>query len=138
MKQVARNLTDAEDGFLKGKRYLLMDRDTKFTDAFRNILSYEGIECVRLPPKSPNLNSHLERFMRSVKEEALERMIFFGENMLRNATGEYLLHYHAERNHQGLSNKIIQPGDEVGNRDGEILCRERLGGLLRYYHRDAA
>ena len=138
MKQVARNLTDAEDGFLKGKRYLLMDRDTKFTDAFRNILSYEGIECVRLPPKSPNLNSHLERFMRSVKEESLERMIFFGETMLRNAIREYLLHYHEERNHQGIANKIIQPGDEVGRCDGQIMSRERLGGLLRYYYRNAA
>ena len=138
MKQIARNLTDAEDGFLKGKRYLLMDRDTKFTDAFRKILSYEGVECVRLPPKSPNLNPHLERFIRSVKEEALERMIFFGETMLRNAVREYLRHYHKERNHQGLANKIIQPGDEVGHRHGEIQCRERLGGLLRYYYRDVA
>ena len=76
--------------------------------------------------------------MRSVKEEALERMVFVGETMLRRATRKYLLHYHEERNHQGLANKIIQPGDEVGSRDGEILCRERLGGLLRYYHREAA
>jgi transposase InsO family protein len=138
MKQIAKNLTDPFDGFLLGKRYLIMDRDTKFSDAFRKILTDEGIESVRLPPRSPNLNPHLERFMRSVKEEALERMIFFGETMLRNATRKYLLHYHEERNHQGLANKIIQPGDEVGSRDGEIVCRERLGGLLRYYHRDAA
>ena len=138
MKQVARNLIDAEDGSLKGKRYLLMDGDTKSTDAFRKILSYEGVECVRLPPRSSNLNPHLERFMRSVKEESLERMIFFGEGMLRNAICEYLRHYHEERNHQGLANKIIQPGDDVGSRDGEIQCRERLGGLLRYYCRHAA
>ena len=76
--------------------------------------------------------------MRSIKEEALERMIFFAENTLRNAAGEYLLHYHEERNHQGLANEIIRPGDEVGSVAGKIECRERLGGMLRYYFRDAA
>ena len=138
MKQIARNLTDPFDGFLLGKQYLIMDRDTKFTDAFRKILEDEGVESVRLPARSPNLNPHLERFMRSVKEEALERMIFFGEKMLRTAVGQFLEHYHGERNHQGLDNKIIEPDDEVGRENGEIKCRERLGGLLRYYHRDAA
>jgi len=65
-------------------------------------------------------------------------MVFFGEKMLRTAVGQFLEHYHGERNHQGLDNKIIEPGDEVGREDGEIKCRERLGGLLRYYYRDAA
>ena len=65
-------------------------------------------------------------------------MIFFGEKSLRRAVTTYLEHYHAERNHQGLDNKIIEPGDEVGKGTGEIDCRERLGGLLRYYYRDAA
>ena len=138
MRQVARNLTDAEDGFLKGKRYLLVDRDSKFCPGFRDILKNEGTEPVLLPPKSPNLNAHLERFFRSLKEEALESMIFFGEKSLRNAIREFVLHYHAERNHQGLDNKIIEPGNEVGRGEGEILCRERLGGVLRYYYRDAA
>jgi transposase InsO family protein len=138
MKQVARNLTDCEDGFLSGKRYLIIDRDTKFTEAFRTILEDEGVESVRLPPRSPNLNPHIERFMRSVKDESLSRMIFFGENMLRNAVRQYLVHYHAERNHQGLGNRLIEPGNEVGCRDGEMQCRERLGGILRYYYRDAA
>ena len=138
MRQVARNLTDAEDGFLKGKRYLLVDRDSKFCPRFRDILKNEGTEPVLLPPKSPNLNAHLERFFRSLKEEALERMIFFGEKSLRNAIREFVLHYHAERNHQGLDNKIIEPGNEVGRGEAEILCRERLGGMLRYYYRDAA
>ena len=90
MKQIARNLTDPFDGFLLGKQYLIMDRDKKFTDAFRKFLEDEGVESVRLPPRSPNLNPHLERFMRSVKEEALERMIFFGEKMLRAAVGQFL------------------------------------------------
>jgi transposase InsO family protein len=138
MKQIARNLTDPFDGFLLGKRYLIMDRDTKFSDAFRKILEDAGVECVRLPPRSPNLTPHIERFMRSIKEECLLKMIFFGETSLRRATTSYLAHYHGERNHQGLGNKLIEPGDEVGQADGEIECHERLGGLLRYYYRDAA
>jgi putative transposase len=138
MKQIARNLTDAEDGFLNCRRFLIMDRDGKFTDAFCEILQGEGVEAVRLPPQSPNLNPHLERFIRSIKEEALARMIFFGEKSLRRAVSQFLLHFHAERNHPGLGNLLIDRGEEVGRRDGGIRCRERLGGLLRYYHRDAA
>lgn len=101
MKQIARNLTDAEDGFLIGKRYVLMDRDGKFFPAFRAILKTEGVEAVLLPPRSPNLNAHLGRFHRSLKEECLDHMIFFGERSLRNAVREFLAHYRAERNHQG-------------------------------------
>ena len=138
MKQVARNLTDVEDGFLKGKRYLLMDRDGKFSEAFRSILEQADTEPVQLPPRSPNLNAHIERFFGSLKSECLSRMIFFGENSLRRATISYLEHYHQERNHQGLGNKIIEPNEEVGQGHGEIECRERLGGILRYYHRKAA
>jgi transposase InsO family protein len=138
MKQVARNLTDAEDGFLIGKRYVLMDRDGKFCPAFRAILKTEGVEAVLLPPKSPNLNAHIERFRRSIGEELLDRLIFFGEASLRKAVREYLVHFHAERNHPGLANRIIAPGEEVGRTTGEVQCRERLGGLLRYYHRKAA
>ena len=138
MKQIARNLTDCEDGFLNGKRFLIMDRDTTFSDAFRKTLEDEGVESVRLPPRSPNLNPHLERFMRSLKDESLSRLIFFGETSLRTAVGQFLEHYHGERNHQGLSNQLIDPGKEVGQSQGEVKCRERLGGLLRYYYRDAA
>jgi putative transposase len=138
IKQVARNLTACDDCFLKGKKYLLMDRDTKFTDEFRSILEQEGIESALLPPRSPNLNANLERFFRSLKSECLSRMIFFGEQSLRNATTQFVEHYHAERNHQGLENKLIKPGPEVGQTAGEVECRERLGGLLNYYHRRAA
>jgi len=138
MQQIARNLTDAEDGFLKGKPYVLMDRDGRFSDAFREILEDEGVDPVLLPARSPNLNAHLERFHRSLKEECLERMIFFGETSLRNAVIQFLEHYHRERNHQGLANRILVPGEEVGRACGEIQCRERLGGLLRYYYRKAA
>ena len=91
-----------------------------------------------LPARSPNLNAHVERFMRTIKDECLSRLIFFGEDMLRNAVREFLEHYHGERNHQGLGNVILQPGDEVGRIAGKVECRERLGGLLNYYYRDAA
>jgi putative transposase len=138
MKQMARNLTDSFDRFLLGKQYLIMDWDTKFSKAFRDILEVEGVKCVRLPPRSPNLNSHQEQFFGSLKSECLDRMIFFGERSLRNAVREYLEHYHTGRNHQGLGNRIIDPGDEVGQCEGEIQNRERLGGMLRYYYRDAA
>jgi len=138
MKQIARNLTDVEDGFLNGKRFLLMDRDAKFCESFREMLKGEGVKTLRLPPRSPNLNSYIERFFKSLKTEALERMIFFGEQSLRRATDSFLEHYHCERNHQGLENRIIEPGEEVGLVAGKIECQERLGGLLRYYHRKAA
>jgi putative transposase len=137
MKQIAFNLTDFEDGFLKDKTHLLMDRDTKFSEAFRSILEQSGVEPVRLPPQSPNCNAHQERFFRSLKSECLDRMIFFGEKVLRYAVTHYLEHYHRERNHQGLENTIIDPSCEVGAIAGKIECRERLGGLLRYYHRAA-
>ena len=138
MKQMAKNLTAAEDGFLNGKRYVLMDRDGKFSDSFRDLLQNEDIEPVRLLSQSPNLNAYLERFMRSIKEEVLYRLIFFGEGSLRRAVSSYMEHYHGERNHQGLDNVIIEPGDEVGRSQGDVQCRERLGGTLRYYYRDAA
>ena len=138
MKQMARNLTDPIDGFLLGKRHLLMDRDGKFCPAFRAALKNEGVEPLLLPPRSPDLNAFIERFMKSLKSESLSRMIFFSENSLRRAVTAYLDHYHAERNHQGLDNQIIEPSDEVGQVAGKIECRERLGGLLKYYHRSAA
>jgi putative transposase len=138
MKQMARNLTDAEEGFLKGKRYLLMDRDSKFCAGFRQILRDAGTEPVLLPPRSPNLNAHLERFWRSLRSECLDRMIFFGESALRRATQSFVSHYHGERNHQGLNNRLIEAGPEVGRVTGNLNCRERLGGMLRYYYRAAA
>jgi putative transposase len=91
-----------------------------------------------LPARSPNLNPNLERFIRSVKEECLERMIFFGERSLQVAVAEFLSHFHAERNHQGLGNRLTEPGEEVGRTAGAVACRERLGGILRYYYRQAA
>ena len=138
MQQIARNLTDPFDGFLLGKRYVLMDRDGKFCPTFRNLLKDEDAKPLLLPPRSPDLNAYIERFMRSLKSESLSRMIFFGEKSLRRAVDAYLRHYHAERNHQGVGNKLIECGEELGSVAGTIACRQRLGGLLRYYYRDAA
>ena len=138
IKQIARNVTDPIDGFLSDTRYLIMDRDAIFTAEFRNFLKQEGVKSVRLPPRSPNLNAHAERFVRTIKESCLNRMIFFGENSLRTAIHEFVEFYQHERNHQGLGNRLIDPAEEVGATEGPIACRERLGGLLRYYHRQAA
>ena len=137
MQQVGRNLTDCVDGFLRLSTHVILDRDTKHLP-LRQILKSSNIELVVLPPKSPNLNAHLERFMRSLKSECLDRVSFFGEPSLRRALREFGEHFHHERNHQGLGNRIIDAGTEVGRTQGEVQCRERLGGLLRYYYRNAA
>ena len=109
MSQIGRNLTDAVDGLLKGKRYLIHDRDPLFTTEFLNMLAEGGVASVTIPPRSPNLNAHAERFVRSIKESRLERMILFGEGSVRKATAEFVTHYHLERNHQGLSHAQSSP-----------------------------
>jgi len=138
MTQVARNLSDAFDGFLQGKRYLILDRDAKFCPAFRQMIIDSGTELVRLPARSPDLNAYAERWIRGVRERCLDKMIFFGETSLRRTLDSYLIHYHRERNHQGLGNQLIEPDASVGQHTGEISCRERLGGMLKYYYRQAA
>ena len=115
-----------------------MDRDTKYTVQFDEIMKSAGIKPIRLPPRSPNLNSFCERVILSAKSECTEKMIFFGEKSLRYALKNWLEHYHSERNHQGLDNQIPFPDDSVGKVSGEIKCRKRLGGMLKYYYRDAA
>ncbi len=137
MKQIARNLTDAEDGFLNGARYLIHDRDPLFTDAFRELLKLSGVKTVKLPARSPDLNAYAERFVLSIRSECLDQIIPLGEHHLRKAVKEYTEHYHFERNHQGLNNELIEkPGDEP-NMDGAVECHERLGGVLKYYRRAA-
>jgi transposase InsO family protein len=138
MTQIARNLTDLNDGFLRGKRYLILDRDTKYSDAFRNVLVREGIQVIRLPPRSPNLNAFAERFVRSIKEECLSRMIFFGPASLQHAVRQFMAHYHTERNHQGLENRLPQPASVTALPHHPVQRRQRLGGMLSYYHRAAA
>ena len=137
MSRLARNLTDAVDGLLKGRRYLIHDRDSLFTAEFLSLLAEAGTKSVKLPPRSPNLNSYAERFVRSIKEGCLDRMILFGEEALRTAVREFVAHYHCERNHQGIGNVLIMPDPSLANRDGPIQCRSRLGGLLNYYDRAA-
>lgn len=126
------------DGAFADKRYLILDRDTKYSGAFRQLLSGSGVKIVRLPARSPNRNADAERFVRSVKEECLGRVIFFGERSLRRATREFAAHDHEERNHQGIENRLITPKRPVSDNHGEIHCSERLGGMLRFYHRVAA
>ena len=137
MKQVCRNLTDSEDGFLKDSSHLTVDRDTSFIAMREFIDQNTDTEVVLLPPKSPNLNAYMERWFRSLKSECLDRMIFFGRKSLVNAVHEYVQHYHGERNHQGRGNSLIEPVDEAHSVTSRIECPERLGGMLRYYHRAA-
>ena len=138
MKQVARNLTDVSDGFLLNSRYLIMDRDTKYTDDFRDHLDREGVKPVRCPVRAPNCNAFAERFVRSVKDECLDRMILFGEASLRRALRAYVVHYHTERNHQGVGNQLLEPLARASSINDPIYCRERLGGMLKFYYREAA
>ena len=141
MEQMARNLTDADAGALREQRYLLHDRDTKFCDRFRSTLRAGGVEPLRLPASSPNLNAFAERWVRSAKEECVSKLILFGEASLRRVLTEYVAHFHIERNHQGKENVLLfpEPNDrnDHGSRGSRVGCRKRLGGLLRYYHRAA-
>ncbi len=138
MKQIARNLTDAEDGFLRGVRYLIIDRDPLYTEAFRKMLKDAGVKPLRLPARSPNLNAYAERFVLSIKSESLNRIIPLGEKHLRRSVDAFIRHYHGERHHQGLGGKLIDLDETAGRTEGRVACRERLGGLLKYYYREAA
>ena len=136
MMQIARNETMLDLGFLEGKRYLIHDRDSKYSSAFLRIIEDAGVKPVKLPAHSPNLNSYAERWVLSMKSECLSKLIFFGEASLRRAVSQYVAHYHSERHHQSKGNRILFPSQDRGN--GPVRCRDRLGGLLRFYYRDAA
>jgi putative transposase len=138
MSQIGRNVTDAVDGILTGKRYLIHDRDPLFTAEFLGMLGDVGVQSVKLPPRSPNLNAVAEKFVRSIKESCLDRLILFGEEGLRKAIQNFILHYHAERNHQGKGNKLLFPRAAEFPEGGIVRCQARLSGLLKYYHREAA
>jgi Integrase core domain len=139
MIQIARNVTMEEWGFLSPGHYLIHDRDGKYCPAFQHILDTAGVKRVPLPPRSPNLNAYAERWVRSVKEECLSRLILFGEASLCHALTQYVEHFHHERNHQGKANVLLFP---TVSQDMDcarpIRCRERIGGLLKYYEREAA
>jgi len=136
MMQIARNETMVDWGFLDGKKYLIHDRDSKYCDAFLRIIKDADVKPVKLPAHSPNLNSYAERWVLSVKSECLSKLVFFGEASLWHAVQQYLVHYHEERHHQSKDNSILTPVQDRGS--GTVCCRKRLGGLLRFYYRDAA
>jgi putative transposase len=136
MLQLARNAADAEDGILVGKSHLIVDRDAKYSRDWRAFVEEQGVEVIRLPPRSPNLNAYAERFVRSIKDECLNRMIFIGEASLRRAVREFMAHYHAERNHQGLGNRLIRSEPSISSQRA-VERRIRLGGMLSFYHHAA-
>ncbi len=137
MLQAARNLTDPETGFLREGMMLLHDRDTKYTAHFSRLLHESGIEALKLPAKSPNMNAHAERFVRSIKTQCLSRMMITSEKQLRKALREYVDYYNHERCHQGLGNRIPCPiaEDVTEQKNGKIRRKQRLGGLLNFYSR---
>ena len=141
MLQIARNMTDEEVGMLHGNRKLIIDRDTKYCQDFRQLVEQAGTTIIRLPPRSPNLNAYAERFVRSIKQECISRLIFFGEASLRRALREYMAHYHLERNHQGMQNRCLVGAandDRLWIDNTAIKCRARLGAMLNYYYKEAA
>jgi putative transposase len=141
MLQMARNLTDSVDGFLRNATYLIHDRDPLFTAAFEAILQERGVKCVRIPAQSPNCNPHAERFVRTVRDECLRHFVIFGERHLRYLLKEFLAHYLRERFHQGLGGQLIEAkGGSTSQKGarGKVACRSRLGGTLNFYYREAA
>lgn len=139
MLQVARNATSDSWGYLQNRRYVLHDRDAKFCASFRETLRSGGIQPLALPPRSPNLNAFAERWVRSAKQECFSKLILFGEDSLKRALTEFVEHFHGERNHQGKDNLLLFPvADQSKGVATSIRSRERLGGLLRFYHGAAA
>jgi putative transposase len=138
MEQIARGATQETWGYLHPCRAVLHDRDTKFCASFRSVLAAGGVKTIPLPPRSPDLNAFAERWVRSVKQECLSKLILFGERPLARSLAEFSAHYHGERNHQGKGNKLLFP-EAVGRpkRGASVHCQQRLGGLLKYYGRAA-
>jgi putative transposase len=140
MEQMARHGTIEDSGFLNNRRHLLHDRDRRCCQGFRDVIRAEGIEPIALPARSPNLNAYAERSVRSVKEECSSKLILLGEGSLRRVLRHYEVDSHEERNHQGKDNLLLFPlrTPAVPGKQEQVRCRERLGGLLKYYERKAA
>ena len=137
MAQVARNMTDGYDGILKGRRFFVCDHDPLYTKEFRQILTDSEVEVIQARVGCPQQNGYAESFVSAIKRECIDHIIFFSEKSLRRAVGQYIEHFHQERNHQGLDNLIPFPnGPQVQAESGLIVKSERLGGLLNYYHRE--
>jgi putative transposase len=124
-------------GILRGKRFLIADRDSKFCDAFKTILSAAGIEVVHCPPSAPDCNAIAERWIRSVRDEVVDQLIFFGPGALDRSLAAYESFHNRERPHQGIGNRLVTPISHDSATDGPVRVREHLGGMLRYYYRRA-
>jgi putative transposase len=135
---MTRNVTMEGWGFLSDCQYLIHDRDSKFCKSFCSIIRSGGMEPLKIPPRSPNLNAFSERLVLSIKSECISGLIFFGEKSLLRALKEYTIHYHLERNHQGKNNLLLFPDRYLIANKGKIKCRSRLNGMLKYYYRSIA
>ena len=136
--QLMRHATDAEDGCLRHIRFLIHDRDPLFRPAGRGPLPPADVTPIRRPARSPNLNAYTERFVRTIKDSCLERMVLIGEGSLRRAVRECVAHDHHERNHQGLDHRLTLPLATAPPPRGRVQCRQRLGGMLHDDSRSAA
>jgi len=136
MRQVSRTLTIADEGLLRRHQLLICDRDAKWSAVVRQLLEDTGLRVVQTRYRTPNANAYAERFVRSIKEECMARIIPIGERHFRRAVHEFIEHYHRGRNHQGLSNELIEGRIRAGT-IGHVRRRSRLGGLLNYYERAA-
>jgi transposase InsO family protein len=134
--QAMRHLAGAIDDVLVGGSVLICDRDRKWSRAVLEFLEQEGVRIIRTPFRAPNCNAYAERFVRSIKEECLDRVIPLGERHLRRTMAEFVAHYHGERNHQGIGNALIQPLGQASGQ-GPVRRRQRIGGMLNYYYRAA-
>lgn len=135
MVQIARNLTMNDEPFFEGKKFLIHDRDSKYSKKFRKIFEHYGVKAIRLPPYSPNLNAFAERWVGSIKSECLERLILFGRGSLERAVQQYVMHYNFERTHQGKNNEILIDESLAADLESPVKVTHRIGSLLSYYHR---
>jgi putative transposase len=135
MLQSVRQLTDATDGVLRAERFLICDRDRKWRPGVRHLLESSGVRVIRTPVRAPNCDAYAERFVRAIREECLDRVIPLGERHFRRTVAECVVHYHRERNHQGLANELIDREDQRSIE--RVRRRQRIGGLLSYYDRAA-
>ena len=136
MHQVARQMTQADEPVLRPAHVLICDRDSKWSADVHRVLRDAGVRVVVTPIRAPNANAYAERFVRSIKEECLNRLVPIGEAHFRRAVAEFVERYHHGRNHQGLGNALIE-GSPGTNAAGRVRRHQRLGGLLNYYQRAA-
>jgi putative transposase len=143
MMQQARNVSMFFADQPVPPRHLIMDMDTKFTTGFRDILKSDGMKMVRVGPRKPNLNAYAERWVQTIRQECVDHFICFGVEHLRHIVREFVIHYNQFRPHQSLGNRPLSAADDPPPAtlvfpQGEVICNERLGGLLKHYYRQAA